>query len=193
MVGVLLLTALLGLALPRYIDNWGHAGGALIGAVLGLAHRALLRGVSKPRAIGAGVLTGIAILICGAAQVLADRREAPARMEAAALHRVAELERVSRGLAMTRRLATGNNDVKKLRGALAVLDRDFDRTVRAEIRQLKMMLEGSPPPVLTSSKRQAFLDQLERVITRVHDQYRAERRKLAEIRHAPGYRPGAVR
>ena len=36
MVKALGITGLLGIAFPRYIDNWGHAGGAIAGAALGL-------------------------------------------------------------------------------------------------------------------------------------------------------------
>jgi hypothetical protein len=193
MLGVLALTAIIGLALPRYIDNWGHAGGALVGAFLGLGHGALVHGISKPRAIGAGVLTGVAILICGAAQAVADRREAPARMEASAAGRAVELERVLQGLAGTRRLAKAGGDVKKMHSILAMLDRDIDRPTRAEIRRLKVSLEGSQPQVLESRRRQMFLAELDALIARVQTQYRTARRQLAEIRRAPGYRPGTVR
>jgi membrane associated rhomboid family serine protease len=40
---LLLATALLGAFLPNYIDNYGHAGGAIVGALVGFAHRGLLR------------------------------------------------------------------------------------------------------------------------------------------------------
>ena len=78
MVFFMVTTAVLGAALPQFIDNWGHAGGALVGIALGFAHRGLLRAVRKPAAWGRGVLTAIIIAACGAAQVVADRREAPA-------------------------------------------------------------------------------------------------------------------
>ncbi|WP_435018808.1 rhomboid family intramembrane serine protease [Tundrisphaera sp. TA3] len=40
---LLIATALLGAFLPQYIDNYGHAGGAIVGILLGFVHRPLLR------------------------------------------------------------------------------------------------------------------------------------------------------
>ncbi len=193
MVGVLIVTALLGIALPRYIDNWGHAGGALVGSVLGFGHGAFLRGLSKPRAWGAGVLTGVAILFSGAAQVIADRLEAPARREAQAAHRVAELERISRGLDLARRLASRHGNVKQIRALLALLDTDLDRSTQAGIRQARGMLGATQPRALSSEELRQFQNHLAQVIEQVHRVYRAERARLAEVRRAPGYRRGAGR
>jgi rhomboid protease GluP len=193
MVGVLIVTALLGIALPRYIDNWGHAGGALVGAVLGFGHGAFLRGISKPRAWGAGLLTGLVIVLCGAAQVIADRREAPSRREAQAVRRVAELERASRGLDVVQRLASREGDVKRMRDILALLETNLDRSTQAGIRRARAMLEGPQPPTLASEERRQFQVHVAEVTEQVHRAYRAERRKLAELRRAPGYRRGAAR
>ncbi len=193
MVGVLIVTALLGIALPRYIDNWGHAGGALVGSVLGFGHAAFLRGFSKPRAWGAGVLTGVAIALCGAAQVIADRIEAPTRREAQAVRHVAELERISRGLDLARRLASRDGNVKQVRALLALLDTDLDRPTQAGIRQARGMLEGPQPRTLSAEERRQFQDHLGKLTEHVHRLYRSERARLAELRRAPGYRRGAGR
>ena len=75
MVKALVLTGLLGIAFPRYIDNWGHAGGALAGFPLGLLHRWFIRHRQAPSAWGLGVITSLAIAGCIMAQVAADRRE----------------------------------------------------------------------------------------------------------------------
>ena len=76
------LTALLGFVFRDYIDNWGHAGGALVGFGLGFADRRFLRGVRRPSAWGLGVMAGLVIVFCGMAQLAADRREAPLRRQA---------------------------------------------------------------------------------------------------------------
>jgi membrane associated rhomboid family serine protease len=75
MVKALVLTGLLGIAFPRYIDNWGHAGGALAGFPLGLLHRWFIRHRRSPSAWGLGVITSLVIAGCVMAQVAADRRE----------------------------------------------------------------------------------------------------------------------
>jgi len=193
MVGVLILTALLGIALPRYIDNWGHAGGAILGSVLGLGHRAMLSGISKPRAWGAGLITGLAIALCGAAQVLADRLEAPIRQEEQATRRVAELERASRYLDLARGTAGRDGDLKQLRSILALLETGLDRSARAGIRRASAMLERHEQRPLSSQERLQFQGQLDAVREQVHREYRAQRRRLAELRGAPGYRKGALR
>ena len=78
------MTGLLGIAFPRYIDNWGHAGGAISGVPLGLLHRWLLGNHGRPSAWGMGVAAGLVIVGCGLAQASADRREAGSRQELAA-------------------------------------------------------------------------------------------------------------
>jgi membrane associated rhomboid family serine protease len=81
MVISMVVTALLGIVLPRYLDNWGHLGGAVVGFAMGLGHPRFLRLASRPSAWGTGVVAGFVIAVCGVAQVVDDRREAPARQE----------------------------------------------------------------------------------------------------------------
>ena len=90
MVFFMVTTAILGAVLPQFIDNWGHAGGAVVGIAVGFAHRGLLRAVHKPSAWGRGVVTGIVIAACGVAQVVADRREAPLREAQGVIRRLSE-------------------------------------------------------------------------------------------------------
>jgi membrane associated rhomboid family serine protease len=193
MIGVLITTALIGIALPRYIDNWGHAGGAIVGSVLGFGHGAFLRGVSKPRAWGAGILTGLAIALCGAAQVIADRIEAPARQEAGAIRRVADLERAARGLDLATRLAAGEGDVRQIRTVLALVETNLDHSAQANVRRLRGMVEEPPATTLSKMQRQQLQQRLAEVAEHVRRLYRAERRRLAELRRAPGYRRGVAR
>jgi hypothetical protein len=74
MVGLLVATALLGMMVP-IIDNWGHAGGALIGAVIGFAHRVLIRTAHRPVAKGIGGLALLLLLAAGLAQAREGRIE----------------------------------------------------------------------------------------------------------------------
>ncbi len=79
---LLVLNAALAVLMRRYIDNFGHAGGALVGALLGLAHPALSHEPEGRPARRAGWV-GIGVLVaCAAAQALADRWEVLARREA---------------------------------------------------------------------------------------------------------------
>jgi hypothetical protein len=66
MLAVLVLTGLLGVFLP--LDNLGHAGGALVGAILGLFHRALLRQSRSARTRLIGLIAAGALLLSLAIQ-----------------------------------------------------------------------------------------------------------------------------
>jgi len=74
MVGILVFTAILGVLLP-IIDNWGHAGGAIMGASIGLGHRHLLRFMKGLVAPVAGILAGFVLVSSGVAQVRENKAE----------------------------------------------------------------------------------------------------------------------
>jgi membrane associated rhomboid family serine protease len=62
MVGVLVFTAILGIVIP-HIDNFGHAGGAIVGALCGFLDPYLLRRAEQPRkSRWVGVVSVLAIL-----------------------------------------------------------------------------------------------------------------------------------
>ncbi len=107
MILVLLLTAILGLALPNYIDNWGHAGGALVGGVIGFAHQWLVARQSKPSTWGAGLIMWLIITGCGAAQLIDNRRHAPDLLE----RRLVALAKLEATLKMVGRMASGRANV----------------------------------------------------------------------------------
>jgi rhomboid protease GluP len=79
MIWVIGLTAGIGLAFQvggmPVIDNWGHAGGTLMGALIGLANRGLVRYARGKMAWVAGVLGVSVLAACGWAQVKDDRAE----------------------------------------------------------------------------------------------------------------------
>lgn len=79
MLKALAITGALGLAFPRYIDNWGHAGGALVGLPIGLFHPRLLGARGRLRSVGPGLIWLVVLLASGAAQVRSDRVESDAR------------------------------------------------------------------------------------------------------------------
>jgi rhomboid protease GluP len=73
MVWILIATAVLGLV--PFVDNWGHAGGASIGAAVGFAHRLFLRIARRPPARALGALAVLLLAGSAAAQTLEYRRQ----------------------------------------------------------------------------------------------------------------------
>jgi membrane associated rhomboid family serine protease len=78
MIGLLIFTGLLGLIAP--VDNFGHAGGAIIGGIVGLGHRRWMH-FAQHRGVGAtGVLSVLVLVGAGVAQGWTDYRERQNRM-----------------------------------------------------------------------------------------------------------------
>jgi membrane associated rhomboid family serine protease len=73
-VAILVVTWMLGQMRP-IIDNWGHAGGALVGAAIGFAHRPLIRASKHRGARWAGAIAALLLVASAAAQVRVDRVE----------------------------------------------------------------------------------------------------------------------
>jgi rhomboid protease GluP len=74
MVAILVFTAILGIALPN-IDNFGHAGGVIVGAVFGFGHRMLLRTESGRTATMIAGGAACVALLCAGFQVRAGVAE----------------------------------------------------------------------------------------------------------------------
>lgn len=66
MVGILAFTALLGILIP-IVDNFGHFGGAVAGAILGYLHKFWLRNYERPRARHIAAAVSILVLLSAAA------------------------------------------------------------------------------------------------------------------------------
>jgi len=86
MINVMILTAVLGVGFPLFVkgvgvDNWGHAGGAIIGSLVGLMHHQLGRNVGRPRGFELGMLSLIVMLGCGFAQARNERGQTKHRGE----------------------------------------------------------------------------------------------------------------
>ncbi len=80
MVGFLAFTALLGVMVP-HIDNFGHAGGAVIGALVGFVHRPMLRRFEAGKNRWTGVLAAIVIAGAAVAQYVYGRLPEPPVVE----------------------------------------------------------------------------------------------------------------
>ena len=134
------LTALLGFVFRDYIDNWGHAGGALVGFGLGFADRHFLRGVRSPSAWGLGVMAGLVIVFCGMAQLVANRREAPLHRQALLREELYVREVAYRNLRAATVLLDQQADHRLLASRLdalaGVLDRGATRSNYRRLREL---------------------------------------------------------
>lgn len=117
MLGVLGFTAVLGILLPN-VDNFGHAGGAIAGALVGLSHRRLLRLVGRPSARALGVAGGLLIATAAGLQFRAPA--SPPRLAAP---------------------ADPQREAARLRGAMVALV-EVERTIRT----VAMLPVDGPPP-----------------------------------------------
>ncbi len=83
MVAILGFTAVLGIVLFHLIDNYGHAGGAIVGAAFGFAHRPLLRISEQSRGFRQACWVGVAAttLACLVAAGSDDRFESTWRAD----------------------------------------------------------------------------------------------------------------
>lgn len=190
MVFFMVTTAILGVALPQFIDNWGHAGGAVVGTVLGFAHRRLLNAVKKPSAWGRGALMGIIITACGVAQVVADRRETPLREAQGVIRRLSELERNYQVLARSVLLVrqhTGTETVLKLLDSLSFSSTD-NPPPPADLRRLRALAKSANDGTLSAEESLELTDRLTVLLDRAHRDYMAERRELWRLRDGPRIR-----
>jgi rhomboid protease GluP len=184
MVKVLVLTALLGL-LP-IIDNWGHAGGATVGALIGFAHRFLHRNLGRPSARWAGAIAILVLAASGAAQFLDDRAEVPerARTRLAArqqtLANLALVEREYRTAVVTLKTLRGGFMPKESLTALSradellekiqpALDYGATRTDYRRLRALLLAVYESPPTLRDFQDFEATAGRLARRAIRDRD------------------------
>jgi hypothetical protein len=184
MLVFIVLTAGLGAIFPRYIDNWGHASGLVVGAAIGLAHRRLSAQVGKPSAWGSGVLTGLIMVGCGAAQFVADRRESPARLERSLVVRTNYLVRATRELALLRRPDDPPARVALALKWLDVLDEILVGDVRRDIQALRPLIAAARTRPLKDDEQRRLDERLTRVLDAMRRQYDNDRRRLRRLRDA---------
>jgi rhomboid protease GluP len=137
---VLFLTAILGIALPKFIDNWGHAGGALVGGVIGFAHPWLLANQLKPPIWGAGLIAGLIMVGCGVTQLIDNRRQASALMERTLVARSDFLMLVEGTLNVVGRVALGRGDLGMVQRMLLTHQRVAQSPAHDEIERIRILL-----------------------------------------------------
>ena len=151
------LTALLGIAFPRYIDNWGHGGGAFVGSLLGFFHRWFLRQYARPAARGMGVLMGLVMAACAIAQVNADQREAQLRRDASLRTELNAREAAYRYLRAAPVLLDQQSDHRLLTGGLDALAGVLDRgSTRSDYRRLRELAGAAATRVLSEAEKAEF-------------------------------------
>jgi membrane associated rhomboid family serine protease len=151
------MTGLLGIAFPRYIDNWGHAGGAIVGFALGFFHRWFLRRYSGPGAWGAGVVTALVLVGCVLAQYRADRGEAPARRDLALRLELNARENAYRSLRAAMAMVDQQGDLRLLAPLVEVAAGVLDRGAgRDEYRRLRAQAATAAGRALTGPEREEF-------------------------------------
>ncbi len=151
------MTGLLGIAFPRYIDNWGHAGGALVGSFLGLMHGWFLRQYRRRTAWGMGIVTALIIAGCALAQVNADRREAPIRRDAAMRLELIMLEVAYRNLRAAPALLDQTADRRLLASGLDAVAEVLDQgATRSDYRRLRELADVAAARALSKAEKAEF-------------------------------------
>jgi rhomboid protease GluP len=188
MLLVLVATAGLGVLLPKYVDNWGHAGGALVGAGLGFADRWLLSRVSRPAAWGNGMISALVMLFCGAAQYESDRRESPVRTQQTLVRHSNELDRAAHRLTAARQTLLRTQSAETLLSVLATWEPDLSVAVRDELAQLQKqaaVVEGRP---LDFAETKELAERLDHLIREIRKELVADQRRLRELRSPESHR-----
>jgi membrane associated rhomboid family serine protease len=179
------LTAGLGAVFPHFIDNWGHGGGLMVGLALGFGHRALCARMGKPSAWGAGVLTVLVFAGSAAAQFVADRRDAPARLEHSLVRRSEFLARASMELAWLRRPQPPHDHVVAASKWLDVLDQFLDSPARTEIQALRPLISALSERPLDERERHNVDEHLPRLLHLMREKCEDDRRRLRQLRGRP--------
>lgn len=161
MVNALVITGALGIAFPRYIDNWGHAGGALVGLPLGLTHRRMLARRGRPAAWGMGVAACLAIVVGVFAQARSDRQEYAVRLGREIRARLDESIKTVRVLKVLRLWVDQGGDpgvmVRLLESEAARLDRPPTSDL---YRRLLALVVVAASRDLNEAEKQAFRNDL---------------------------------
>jgi hypothetical protein len=179
---ILVATGILGACLPRYVDNWGHAGGAILGLVLGFADSWLLNRVSRPSAWGSGVLSGLIMIACGLIQFESDRREWPLRAEQAMASQVIELDRAAVLLLSVKRTLMEDLTTDSIRGLLEKWNPPLPKPARDEFGAIARQVTAAAGRELDSATRSELLGKMERLIREIRREEVATQRRLRELR-----------
>ncbi len=179
MIKALGLTGMLGIAFRRYIDNWGHLGGAIVGAILGLFHHGFLRRYSKPAGWGMGVVTTLVIAACGMAQVRADLREAPLRRDAELRVQLFMREVAQHNLRLAVAILDKEADSHLLTGRVEPFAGLFDRgSTRSDYRRLSELARAASKRTLLEAEKIEFKQRTAALEAQLSDQLKVRYREF---------------
>ena len=188
MIFFLVITALMGILLPRFIDNWGHAGGAIVGAPMGLADRWLVANRSKPSVWGLGMVAGLIMACCGAAQYVMDERQAPARLEKTLISRSDNLAKVALDLGLLVQMVERGEDLAEVGSRIEILEQIVGEPARRELQGVKPLVESEDGRPLAPKVRRQLEEGLRMAGRLVRQEYVAIQRQIREL--SKGGRPG---
>lgn len=159
MVGLLLFIALIGIAIPQ-VGNFEHAGGVLAGALVGFAHRWMVRSRDTRRAEFAGIVSLLFFLVCGAAQVRDGWTENAASREGPTLQEITTLQQRIQAREQAEHLLVQTGQVYRLMAAQAQSPLGFvelpDATLRQVLREQVDRLEDVAPELAEGPTSEAF-------------------------------------
>lgn len=184
MLGFIVGTALLGACFPNYIDNWGHAGGLVMGAAAGLAHRQLRASVHTPWIWGAGVLSLLLIAGSVTAQVVVDQRDSRQWIERIVARRSDFLVRSMAELKKLRRPEARSGQVEVPTRLLGSLAPYLDGPGRDEIRRLEKLVARMKNPPLAADEERALDASLNGLHAAVRRRYDDDRRLLRRLQQS---------
>ncbi|MHB1559128.1 MAG: rhomboid family intramembrane serine protease [Isosphaeraceae bacterium] len=184
MLGFTLSTAALGWRFPSFIDNWGHAGGFVVGVAVGLSDRWFRAAVTKPSAYGAGVLTLLLIVGAAGVQFVVDRHEWPSQREQTLEKRAQYLVWASAELKKLRMSADTRSDADLVERWLENLEPWLDAPARAEVRAFRPLVREAAQSPLEDSRRPELAGRVDRMLAALRRNYEIIRRRLAQMKES---------
>ena len=190
MVFFMVTTAILGAALPQFIDNWGHAGGAVVGIVAGV--RASWFAARRPQALGLGEGRGDGDLDRGVRSGPGRRRQtggASARSagrDSPPVRARKELSSAGSGRRFWFDSRPTRQTVVKLLDSLS-FGSAGNAPPPADLRRLRVLARTANDGPLSAEESRELTDRLNVLLDQARRDYMAERTQLWRLRDGPRF------
>lgn len=188
MIGVMVLTAFLGIGFPLLfknigVDNWGHTGGAVVGALVAFGHHRLLRNLGRPRACELGLLSLILIIACGVAQGVHVRNTSKRRAEEVLRTNVRMLEQTSRIVRAIKPLISSQPNFKLIVTFLERLESQLDGPpTRQAYRRSRALAVKARDASLSPDETAELQNSLTTIESNIRDQLKVKLDEFTAIR-----------